>query len=90
MQFTDDTEFLSKLLQVNSQFNNQIEQESDVSSSVSELNCRDVVVDWDKNWTREQESYKFGNTEKPDDMTTQQMINVQILNQLQNISQRLD
>ena len=48
LQFNDDTECLSKLLQVNGQSNNQLEHELDVSSSVSELNCHDVVADSDK------------------------------------------
>ena len=63
-----------KLLQVNSQPDNQTEQESDVSSSDSELNCSDVAANSDHEQMGEQND-KSGVTgsKKPDDMMAQKM-----------------
>ena len=60
LQLNDGNAFLSKLLQVNSQPNNKVEQELYVSSSDSELNCSDVVADSHKDQTGEQECDKSG------------------------------
>ena len=89
LQISDDTEFLSKLLQANKQAHKA--KESDDSSSDSELNCSDVVKDLDVEETEEtgtNASKDVGN-EQTSASITQDMINAQILSQLTNISQRL-
>ena len=66
-------------------------QESDGSSSDSDLNCSDIVKDSDGEETEEtrNNASKDSGSEQTSTSITPDMINAQILSQLTNISQRL-
>ena len=66
-----------------------MQHKSHCDSSISDFNCSELVHNSDNKKTGETEDKDFDNP-KQGEITAQQMINSQILNQLYLISQRLN